>query len=147
MPFAYRPPNTIGPVAIPSAFLIGVVLGTRRFAHTGWLRFDRALHALVGLERFPGEDAVRVLSHRFTQGSIEAFWRPLWSWLLGQVAVRPEGYSLDLDSTIFERASQVRGEAGGQARFALKIERVAVVMDATKPTCRSRTQRPDSKFH
>jgi len=50
-----------------------VVLGASRFAHAGWLRHDKAFHALLGVERFPGEDAIRRFFHRFTQARIEAF--------------------------------------------------------------------------
>ncbi len=48
-----------------------------------WLRHDKAFHALLGVERFPGEDALRRFFHRFyTQAKTEAFWRPLWKWML-----------------------------------------------------------------
>ncbi|MEQ1749257.1 MAG: hypothetical protein ABL974_07525 [Prosthecobacter sp.] len=57
------------------------------------MRADRALHAILGIEHFPGTDTVRNLLKRFTQPVIEAFWR----WLLLQGWARPaEGWSLDL---------------------------------------------------
>lgn len=115
MPFEYKSPNCIGPAAILSAFLLSVILGARRFAHTGWLRFDRAFHALLGLTRYPGEDAVRGFFHRFTMASIQTFWRPLWIWLLGHLgpAIAVAGYSLDLDSTILQRSGKQEGAAKG----------------------------------
>ena len=115
MPFEYKSPNCIGPAAILSAFLLSVILGARRFAHTGWLRFDRAFHALLGLTRYPGEDAVRGFFHRFTMASIQTFWRPLWVWLLGHLgpAIAVAGYSLDLDSTILQRSGKQQGAAKG----------------------------------
>ena len=36
--------------------------GASRFAHAGWLRHDKAFHALLGMERFPAEDAIRRFS-------------------------------------------------------------------------------------
>ena len=59
----------------------------------------------LALERFPGTDTVRHLFMRFRQGHIEEFWRPLWKWLLAlSWPQRPEGFSLDLDSTVFQRS-------------------------------------------
>lgn len=53
---------------------------------------------MLGMDRFPGTDTVRNLLKRFTQPVIEAFWRPLWRWLLEQGwAVPAPGWSLDLD--------------------------------------------------
>jgi len=96
-----------------TAFCIGVVAGARRFAHTELVRADRALHALLGLERWPGADTVRALFHRFSQASIQSFWRPLWVWLLSLVRCPAEGLSLDLDSTVFQRAGHQQGAAKG----------------------------------
>jgi hypothetical protein len=98
MPFAYTSPNAIAPEQTLFALLISIIVGARRLAHTDWLRADRALHAMLGMERFPGTDTVRNLLKRFTQPVIEAFWRPLWQWLLLQGwAVPADGWSLDLD--------------------------------------------------
>src|SRR6188474_1764069 len=52
-------PTPTSPNAIPlahtlTAFIMAVVTGASRFAHTDWLRADRALHALLGILRFPG---------------------------------------------------------------------------------------------
>jgi hypothetical protein len=78
MPFAYHSPNAISPAQTLVAFIISVVAGARRLAHTDWLRADKALHALLGIGRFPGTDTVRNFFLRFRQGHIEGFWRPLW---------------------------------------------------------------------
>ena len=60
MPFpALTSPNGIPLEHTLTAFLFAVVTGARRFAHVDWLRGDRALHALLGIKRFPGDDTVR----------------------------------------------------------------------------------------
>lgn len=115
---AYLPWQLTSPNAIPlahtfTAFIIGVITGARRFAHTELARADRALHVLLGMPRWPGADTVRGWFHRFTQGTIQQFWRPLWVWLLGMVACPAEGFSLDLDSTVFQRAGGQQGAAKG----------------------------------
>jgi hypothetical protein len=78
------------------------------------LRFDLALHALLGFKRFPRNDAVLRLFARFTQGYVEAFFRPLFRWLLALLKQPAEGFKLDLDSTIFAReGSQERAANHG----------------------------------
>lgn len=114
MPFGYTSNNAIPPAQTLVAFLVSVVAGARRFAHTDWLRADKALHALLGIEHFPGTDTVRNLFKRFRQGHIEAFWRPLWKWLLGlSWPVPADGFSLDLDSTVFQRSGYQEGAKKG----------------------------------
>jgi len=114
LPFPAPTSNNAIPLAHTfSAFLTAVVVGARRFAHTQWLRADHALHALLGLERFPGDDTIRNFFLRFSQAHVEAFWRPLWKWSLGQLAQRGEGFHLDLDSTVFQRSGGQEGAAKG----------------------------------
>ena len=52
MPVTHRSPNSIPPAQTYIAFLISVAAGARRFAQTSWLRGDRALHGLLGIEPF-----------------------------------------------------------------------------------------------
>lgn len=96
-----------------TAFLIAVVAGARRFAHSSMLRADRALHALLGIERFPTDGTIRNLFKRFTQGMVVAMYEPLWAWQLERLPKRESGYSLDLDSTVFERYGQQEGARKG----------------------------------
>lgn len=114
MPFpAPTSPNAIPLAHTFAAFFFAVVTGASRFAHVDWLRGDRALHALLGIKRFPGDDTVRDFFRRFTQRHIEEFWRPLWSWLLTLVAVPEGGFHLDLDSTVFCREGKQEGARKG----------------------------------
>ena len=114
LPFLEPTSNNAIPLAHTlTAFLMAVLVGARRFAHTEWLRADGVLHALLGLERFPGTDTVRNFFLRFTQAHIEAFWRPLWRWHLRLVKCPAKGFSLDLDSTVFCREGQQEGVRKG----------------------------------
>ncbi len=113
MPFCLLSPNAIPPAQTLMGFMIAVVVGARRFAHTDWLRFDKALHAMLGIARFPGTDTIRNFFARFNQGRIEAFWRPLWRWLLPRFVAPEQGFSLDLDSTVFQRSGEQEGAAKG----------------------------------
>jgi hypothetical protein len=113
LPWQLSSPNAIPLAHTLTAFCIGVIAGARRFAHTELARADRALHALLGLARWPGADTVRALFHRFTQATIQSFWRPLWLWLLAMVRCPAGGFSLDLDSTVFQRCGHQAGAAKG----------------------------------
>ena len=113
MPVQWRSPNRIDPTSTFTSFLIAVLVGAKRFAHANWLRGDRALQALLGLNRFPSDDTIRNLFRQFTMGNVERLFAPLTEWQMQRVAVRAEGYSLDLDSTIFERYGQQEGSLKG----------------------------------
>ena len=114
LPFAEPASNNAIPLAhVLTAFVMSVVVGARRFAHCQWLRADRVLHVLLGLKRFPGDDTIRNFFNRFSQGSIQRFWRPLWRWQLDQVPGRAAGFSLDLDSTVFCREGRQEGALKG----------------------------------
>ena len=114
LPFAEPTSNNAIPLAHAlTAFLMAVVTGARRFAHTEWLRADHVLHTMLGLPRFPSDDTVRNFFRRFSQAHIEAFWRPLWRWLLLLVKCPASGFALDLDSTVFCREGRQEGTRKG----------------------------------
>jgi hypothetical protein len=106
MPIVHRSANSIPPAQTYVAFLISVAAGARRFAHASWLRGDRALHGLLGIDRFPSDDTIRNLFLRFGMGEVQRFFEPMTEWMMGRVPPRSEGHSLDLDSTVFERHGQ-----------------------------------------
>ena len=113
LPVHLKSPNAIDPGETLTAFLISVVAGARRFAHTALVRADRALHALLGLKRFPSDGTIRNLFKRFTQGMVVRMYEPLWAWQLERLPKRAGGYSLDLDSTVFERYGEQEGVKRG----------------------------------
>lgn len=106
MPIVHRSPNSIPPAQTYVAFLISVAAGARRFAQTSWLRGDRALHGLLGIDRFPSDDTIRNLFLRFGMGEVQRFFEPMTEWMMERLPLRAEGHSLDLDSTVFERHGQ-----------------------------------------
>ena len=113
MPVILRSPNHIDPGSTFTAFLVSVLLGARRFAHAGLLRGDRALHALLGLDRFPTDDTIRNLFRRFGMGQVQRLFEPLAEWQMQRLPPRSDGYTLDLDSTVFERYGQQEGALKG----------------------------------
>ena len=113
MPIRWRSHNQIDPTATLIAFLIAVLAGARRFVHANWLRGDGALHALLGMTRFPTDDTIRNLFRRFGMGEVHQLYAPLTEWQMERLPVRAEGYSLDLDSTVFERYGEQEGSLKG----------------------------------
>jgi hypothetical protein len=113
MPVRWRSPNHIDPSCTFTAFLVSVLVGARRFAHASVLRGDRALHALLGMHRFPTDDTIRNLFRQFGMGQVQRLFEPLAEWQMQRLPRRPEGYTLDLDSTVFERYGQQEGSLKG----------------------------------
>jgi hypothetical protein len=113
MPVQLRSPNAIDPAQTLTGFLISVLAGARRFAHSSLLRADRALHALLGMRRFPTDGTMRNLFKRFSQGMVVGMYEPLWAWQLERLEKRAGGYSLDLDSTVLERYGEQEGVKRG----------------------------------
>jgi len=114
LPFAAPTSNNSIPLTHSfTAFLAAVVSGARRFAHIQWLGADHVLHAMLGMKRFPGDDTIRNFFRRFSQAHVEAFWRPLWKWSLEKLVPCPDGFHLDLDSTVLQRSGQQEGAAKG----------------------------------
>lgn len=113
MPIELRSPNAIDPAHTFTAFVISVLAGGRRFAHAGLLRADEALHSLLGMPRFPSDDTMRNPFKRFAMGQVYRFFSGLWEWQIQRLPERVEGYSLDLDSTVFERYGRQQGALKG----------------------------------
>jgi Transposase DDE domain group 1 len=113
MPIHWHSPNAIDPTSTFTAFLVAVLAGAKRFAPANWLRGDRALPALLGIERFPTDDTIRNLFRSFTMGNVQRFFEPLSEWQMERLPQRPEGYSLDLDSTVLERYGRQEGSLKG----------------------------------
>ena len=113
MPIRLKSPNHIDPTFTFTAFLVSVLVGARRFAHVSLLRGDRALHALLGMTRFPTDDTIRNLFRRFGMGQVQRWFEPLAEWQMQRLPLRDEGYTLDLDSTVLERYGQQEGSLKG----------------------------------
>jgi len=109
----WRSPNPIDPTCTFAAFLMAVLAGARRLAHREWLRGDRVVHTLLGLERFPTDDTIGNLFRRLGMKQVQEFSAPLSDWQMQRLPVRPEGYTLDLDSTVWERYGQQEGSRKG----------------------------------
>ena len=113
MPIRWKSPNHIDPTITFIAFLITVLVGAKRFAHAALLHGDQALHALLGIERFPIDDTIRNLFRHFGMEHVQRLYEPLGEWQMARLPRRADGYTLDLDSTVFERYGRQQGSLKG----------------------------------
>ncbi len=113
MPIRWKSHNQIDPTTSFLAFLTAVLVGAKRFAHATLLRGDQALHALLGIQRFPIDDTIRNLFREFRMGDVQRLYEPLAEWQMERLPLRPDGYTLDLDSTVLERYGKQEGSLKG----------------------------------
>jgi hypothetical protein len=115
-------PNALAPVEIALGFMAGIVAGADRFTRVAWLRGDPVLPEVLQLRRMPSQSTLS----RFFAGfgnlrqSLACF-VPLWRWAMERLPLRPEGYTLDLDSTaLIHEDGHQEGVKVGYTRLGLK---------------------------
>ncbi len=113
LPFVLTSPNATPPHQVVLAFLAGVLAGVRRFAQLAVLQADVPVRTLFGLRRFPSTATLTRFFRRFTPKAIAATFEPLWTWSLDRLPARSTGYTLDLDSSVFERYGTQEGALKG----------------------------------
>ena len=83
------------------------------FAQLAVLQADVPVRQLFGLTRFPSTATFTRFFRRFTPKTITDTFEPLWTWGLARLPARPAGYTLDLDSSVFERYGSQEGALKG----------------------------------
>ena len=110
--FGLTSPNATAPVDIVLAFIAGVLTGARRFAHIEALRYDEVLKQLLGMRRFPSDSTITRFFQRFGRKEIQEMFEPLRAWQIKELTP-PGDYTLDLDSSVFERYGKQEGSVLG----------------------------------
>jgi hypothetical protein len=113
LPFTLTSPNATPPHQILLAFYAGVLAGARRFAQLALLQGDAPLRQLFGLRRYPSTATFTRFFRRFTAKTVTATFEWLFAWCLARLPERPTGYTLDLDSSVFERYGAQEGALKG----------------------------------
>lgn len=111
--FEMTSPNAIRPVDMALSFLAGILVGSRRFAHLEAIRHDYVLKEIFGIKRFPSATTFTRFFRRFSRRQIEATFPVLHKWQLGMMTEPGISYTLDLDSTVFERYGNQEGAVLG----------------------------------
>ena len=110
--FNLTSPNATKPVDVVLAFISGVLTGARRFSHIESLRYDEVIRRIFGMARFPSDITVMRFFRRFGRRQIEEVFGALRVWQLG-IMTPPGRYTLDLDSSVFERYGKQEGAVLG----------------------------------
>jgi len=113
LPFAVTSPNATPPAHILLAFYAGVLAGARRFAQLALLQVDEPIRQLFGLRRYPSTATFTRFFRRFTAKTVTQTFEALCAWCLARLPERPAGYTLDLDSSVFERYGAQEGVLKG----------------------------------
>jgi hypothetical protein len=113
LPFPVTSPNATPPHQILLAFFAGVLAGARRFAQLAVLRADEPIRQLFGLRRFPSTATFTRFFRRFSAKTVTETFAPLFASCLAHLPRRREGYTLDLDSSVFERYGTQEGALKG----------------------------------
>ena len=113
LPFAVTSPNATPPAQILLAFFAGVLAGARRFAQLALLQVDEPIRQLFGLRRYPSTATFTRFFRRFTAQHVTHTFEQLFAWCLARLPERPTGYTLDLDSSVFERYGTQEGVLKG----------------------------------
>lgn len=99
MPFCTSSPNATPLEEIALSYIVGMIAGAQSLCQLAFLRRERALAQILALKSFPSQSTYTRFFQRFTQADNHRFFSPLWQWSCQALPSRPEGYTLDLDST------------------------------------------------
>lgn len=113
LPLPVTSPNATPPAHILLAFYAGVLAGARRFAQLALLQVDEPIRQLFGLRRYPSTATFTRFFRRFTAKTVTETFEALCRWCLTRLPARPTGYTLDLDSSVFERYGTQEGVLKG----------------------------------
>lgn len=113
LPFPVTSPNATPPAHILLASYAGVLAGARRFAQLAILQVDEPIRQLFGLRRYPSTATFTRFFRRFTARTVTETFETLFRWCLTRLPDRPAGYTLDLDSSVFERYGAQEGALKG----------------------------------
>jgi hypothetical protein len=65
------------------------------------------------MKQFLIDDTIRNLFRQFGMGQVQRLYEPMTEWQMQRLPLRAEGYTLDLDSTVFERYGKQEGSLKG----------------------------------
>jgi len=112
----HRPtsPNALAPRDIALSFLAGVIAGADKLTRVAHLRSDPLLPEVLQVKRVPSQSTLSRFFGEFSQGSNQRCFGRFYRWTLEQLNSRPEGYTLDVDTTglIHEDGHQEGVQAG-----------------------------------
>jgi hypothetical protein len=99
LPHSPTSPNARAPVEHALGFMAGVLAGASKLTHVAYLREDESLADCLGLKALPSQSSLSRFFRVFSQGANTACFGSLFKWCGQFLPLRPQGYTLDMDST------------------------------------------------
>jgi hypothetical protein len=122
LPHVRTSPNALQATDIARGFIAGVLAGAQKLTQVAHLRGDPLLPELLEIKRMPSQSTLS----RFFAGfegpaqNLQCF-RAFWHYGMRQLNSRPEGYSLDFDSTsLLHEDGKQEGVKVGYTRKGIK---------------------------
>jgi hypothetical protein len=114
--------NHLSAVDKALAFTHGLLCEARKLTHVAYFRRDPLVPELLGIRRVASQSSLSRFFAGFTSAGVNLrCFRPLWRWCVERLPSRPEGYTLDLDSTRLMHADgHQEGVRIGYTREGLK---------------------------
>lgn len=109
-------PNATAMQDLALGFITGILAGAKKLTQVAHLRQDPLLPELLGIEGIGSQSAFSRFFKCFTSAPANSqCFGGLWRWCLERLRSRPEGYTLDVDSTqlLHEDGHQKEGVATG----------------------------------
>lgn len=99
------------PNQIVESFWVSVWIGASRFAHSGWLRYDKVLKEIFGWKEAPSQSTYSRFFGKFSWKLNNEIFTALQRWFFENIKI--EGITVDLDSTVMTRYGQQEGSKAG----------------------------------
>jgi hypothetical protein len=99
------------PVQIIQSFWLSIWSGCNRYSHLEIIRSDKVLQRLFGWKQMPGYKAYPRYFSKFTYAINNKVFHSLYQWFFTQLQF--DNYTLDIDSTIFNRYGEQEGAQKG----------------------------------
>lgn len=98
-------------VQVMESFWVSVWTGASRFAHSGWLRYDKVLGEIFGWKRIPSQSTYSRFFHKFSWKRNTEVFVGLNKWFFSQQTL--DNVTLDLDSSVVTRYGEQEGSKRG----------------------------------
>jgi hypothetical protein len=96
---------------IVMSFWLGIWTGASRYIHCDWVRYDKVLQDIFGLQQMPSQSTYSRFFNKFTQARNTEVFPALQNWFMQQLEIG--AITVDFDSTVITRYGDQQGSAVG----------------------------------
>jgi hypothetical protein len=99
------------PTDIVSSFWLGIWTGASRYIHCDWVRYDKVLQEIFGLNNMPSQSTYSRFFKKFNQAKNTEVFPTIQDWFLQKISTG--SLTIDFDSTVITRYGEQDGSAKG----------------------------------